>query len=138
MKSAGNVSSSAIAGFARKDWPKAREPMEAASSRRRDNVMSVQRPRLVSSPPPLAALARGNTRGFRHRPACGFYRALARRHGARRLKPHAPIFPRPDDDVALQAERAGKLDFTAIERLRRAKRERAQLIVGVLAHENRS
>ncbi len=63
--------------------------------------------------------------------------AAARRHAARRFEPRAPIFPGPADDIRQLAEHAGQFDLAATQHVGLAERERAQLIVGVLAHEDR-
>src|SRR5271170_3028940 len=85
-------------------------------------------------PPTLAPLARRDAGGFRHRPARRLGGTPPRRHAAGRFEPHAPIFPGSADHIRQQAERAGELHLAAVQDVRSAERERAQLIVGVLAH----
>jgi hypothetical protein len=69
---------------------------------------------------------------FAHRGA-GRFRLAARglgsraawRHCTARLKTHGPIFPRSRHNIRHPAECSSELDFTAMQRLRSAKRKRA-------------
>ena len=86
---------------------------------------------LASTPAALTPLTRRYAGGFGIGRRAGF--ALSAAAAWRRpLRAACPIFPGPIDHVGQRVERARELDLAGMERLRRAERERAQLIIRVL------